>query len=112
MVQDSKVLVIHQDRFLIPDTLMEIATIFKRAILAKNIETFTDELIHFQHLFANDMCVERGAAALNEWYATAMAVAQGCTVEFKQLVDLAAITSPFFSEFYKNYREGVRIKKI
>lgn len=113
MVGDSKVLVLHQDRFLIPDTLNEIAAIFKRAVLSKDIGSFSAELRRFQHLFAHDMCVERGAAALNEWYATAMAGARDCILEFDKnhMVDLLAISSPLYPEYEKKHPECVKIKK-
>lgn len=113
MLMHSKVLVIHQDRLLIPETLNEIAEIFKRAVLAKDPDTFAQELRHFQHLFANNMCVERGCAALNDWYTVAMAEARECAVEFDPsgMVDLLALTSPLYTEEYvQKHGECVSIK--
>lgn len=93
---EAPVFIIHQDRFLIEQSLSEIAAIFKRAI--EHDPSDRDGLIQivgeFQYLFADAMPYCRGSAAISEIFERAIFRCHGYELEYQEskMVNLEALT--------------------
>ena len=104
MRRHSKVFVMHQDCFLIEETLQDIAQIFARVIQSEDRREVKDQmalLLGLSSLSVRDM---RGSAAQGEWLEEAIfrGLEISCIKNSDKLVDLEAITPPF-SAFIKRY---------
>ncbi|MCX6990875.1 MAG: hypothetical protein NTX49_07435 [Chlamydiae bacterium] len=110
MKRHSKVMVIHQDTFLIETTLKNIAKIFQEAILwNRDKEGLTDlknKVALLRYEFSHNMPFQRGSAAIAEWLEAAVYRYHGFT-EFRHvktsLTDLEALTSLTVDDFMKRY---------
>jgi hypothetical protein len=108
MLECSTVMVLHQDNFLIDDTLKEIALIFAKAVLAnqENQSDLEQNTGLLRHYFANNMPCERGSASIGEMFEGSIYGARDLEVHYnpKKQIDLEALTSPLLSLFMENYR--------
>jgi hypothetical protein len=116
MLKDSTVIVLHQDNFLIDDTLQEIARLFAKALLSKegDFDELTRNVGLFRYYFASDMPCERGSSAISEYFEGSIYGAQDLEVTYhsKKQVDLEGLTSPFVSLFLKNYESMVKLTPV
>lgn len=114
MKASSTVMIMHQDIFLINQTLQETAKIFARTICwdRKNVQDIKDLLVLFRYYFAHPMPDERGSAAICEWFETAICSSHDYEIEYSKgkSVDLEALTTSKMSEFAKKYDSLVTIK--
>lgn len=111
MKASSKIIVLHQDQFLIDSTLKEIASIFTRAVLwdKKEDQDLIKLMAKFRHLFANCMPYFRGSAGISEWFEKLVYRYHNKNVEYHQSVDLVALTTPIFSKFLQQYSTIVEV---
>jgi hypothetical protein len=118
MKERSKILMLHQDEFLIQDTLEEAAKVFEEAVLwnQKNqpLDQLIDSMALLLHLLIHNIRDIRGTAAENEWLE--QAIYQSIEeVDFsidrrEQMIDLEGFAHPLFSEFREVYRGIVKLK--
>jgi hypothetical protein len=110
MVKHSKVMVIHQDTFLIETTVKNIAKIFKESVLwnrdKDSLADLKNKVALLRYEFAHSMPFVRGSAAIAEWLEAAIYHHHGFT-EFRHsktsLTDLEALTSLTLEDFMKRY---------
>lgn len=114
MLRDSTIMVIHQDVFLMQETLQEIARIFAKAVLwdRQDLNDLKRQVGLFRAYFAHNMPCERGSAAMGDWFEALLYAMHDYEVEHehKKMVDLETLTTPLLSVFLKNY-EAMTILK-
>ncbi len=117
MLKCSKVMLLHQDEYLIQDTLKEISNVFKTAITwnknLQDVKTLKDSMALFCFLSAHNMRNVRGSASETEWLEQAIYRSLGVNVSIEQnrkMVDLEAFANPLFNDFIKVYDEVVQIQ--
>jgi len=116
MVKHSKVMVIHQDTFLIETTLKNIAKIFKESVLwnrdKESLVDLKNKVALLRYEFAHNMPFIRGSAAIAEWLEAAIYHYHGFT-EFHHsktsLSDLEALTSLTLEDFMKRYDRTIAL---
>jgi Avirulence protein len=103
-MKDSLVIVVHQDRYLIDETLQAIASIFEKVLQedASNIEKLKDQGALIRYLFAHAIPFIRGSAAIGEWYEKTIYRVHGyeCIHNATTMGDLEALTT-LWSTFRK-----------
>lgn len=115
MTERSKVMLLHQDEYLIEKTLEEIAKVFERAAMwdrnSQDLQALKDIMALFCYLSAHNIRDVRGSAAETEWLECA--IYESLKVEAKydkeRMVDLEAFANPLFSQFKKAYCEMVEL---
>jgi Avirulence protein len=106
---------LHQDVFLVKDTLQDIANIFKQAIEWKSGET--QELINLvgliNYLLAHTMPFKRGSAAIAEWLEMAIYRYHGLELQYdtKYSINMEALTLPL-DEFIDKYPAMIKLEPI
>lgn len=115
MVQCSTMLLIHQDPFLVEETLPEIAKFFADAVLwdGKEIADLKEKIAKFRYLFAHTTPFSRGSASIAEWFEQILYQFHGFEVDYNNevMIDLEAFSSPLWSDFIAKYPEMIRIVK-
>lgn len=114
MQRYSTMLVIHQDNFLLEDTLKEIGKLFVKAILwnKENLKDLKEATALFRYYFAHAMPFERGSAAISEWFETAIYHYHNfkrVTYSKDKQVDLEALTTPSLPEFMQKYESMISV---
>ncbi len=102
----SCVLINHMDREHIQDSLDEIADLFARIVLKENKESLKEALAEFQYRFAHTDPLERGSAAMGEWYLSALCAQRGITNQLSEEAnqgDLEAFGRPYYPYFQKRF---------
>ncbi|WP_068470870.1 hypothetical protein [Candidatus Protochlamydia phocaeensis] len=116
MLKYSTVMVIHQDNFLIDETLQEIALLFANAVLCETnkLEDLQAASGLFRHYFANCMPTERGSASIGEWLEGSIYHAHGYKIKYNKdrQIDLEALTTPLLSDFIKDYPSMLTVEPI
>jgi hypothetical protein len=115
MLESSTVMLLHQDNFLINDTLQEIAHIFANTVLASK-DLFKARANLFRYYFAHNMPCDRGSSAISEIFEMALYEARDLSITYnpKKLVDLEALTSPLLSLYMdesQNFSKEDEFKK-
>lgn len=110
MLKHSKVILIHQDNFLIDDTLQETAKIFAKAVLAPDKDKFKIQANLFRYYFAQAMPCERGSSAMGEMFEGSLYGARDLSITYnpKKQIDLEALISPLLSQFMKDSKEFLK----
>jgi hypothetical protein len=106
MLQTTAV-ILHQDRFLMNDTLKEIAKIFKQSLLwdrSQNIQDLKNNVGLIRYLFAHAMPFNRGSASIAEWLEKLIyRVHQfDCQHVTSTMGDMEAFVAPLWSTFQSN----------
>jgi hypothetical protein len=111
MKESSKVLIVHQDEFLIQKTLNEIAKIFEKVVTWNSI-TYTefelkDSMADLCFLSAHNIRDTRGSAAETEWLEQSIYRSHGFKIadKEKRIIDLEALAHPLFSHFKEKYHQ-------
>ena len=106
---------IHQDVFLNPDTLQEIARLFQEAIQwhGDDIQELMNTIGLINYLFAHAMPFERGSAAICEWLEMSIYRYHGFDMQYHQAfsVNMEALVLPL-PEFIKKYPSMVKIEQL
>lgn len=112
--QDPTIIsLIHQDVFLIQDTLNDIAKLFKSAIECSSEDK--DNLINqvglINYLFAHAMPYQRGSAAICEWIEMAIYAYHGFDLKYNEnySVNMEALTLPL-DEFISKYPSMIQLE--
>lgn len=107
----SKVTIIHQDIFLIKDSLKDLAGLFERILLcpSSNRLDLKNLMALFRFEFAQAMPFARGSAAVSEWLELAIYNYHGIDVSYddNKLVDLEVFANPLLSDFVAEYNNIV-----
>lgn len=106
----SKVMILHQDPFLIEPTLKEIAKIFAKALQwdRKDQRELLHQMALMRYLFAHAMPFSRGSSAIGEWMEVAMFRTLGFSkfdYNLDRHIDLEALSSISLSQYTKKYEE-------
>lgn len=109
------VTLIHQDVFLIKETLKEIANLFKQAINwdKANIHDLQNIVALISYLFAHAMPFKRGSAAISEWLEMAIYQYHGYELEYREDVSInmeALILH--LDEFIDKYSSMIKLEPI
>lgn len=114
MLKYSTCMLIHQDNFLIADTLQEIARIFARVVLADDKKEFKTQVDLLRFYFAHNMPSERGSAAEGEMIKGSLYGARDLSIiyEPKYQIDLEALTSPLLSRFMRRSKKFLREEEV
>ena len=104
-MKHSKILMIQQDRFLIDETMQEIAIIFEKALRwdkKSGLQNLKDEVSLIRYLFAHTMPTIRGSAAIGEWLEKCIYETHDikCTHVEKTMGDMEAFVSCLWSTFH------------
>ena len=106
---------IHQDRFLISETLRDIANLFKQVIEWNGEETqqLVDLVGLINYLFAHAMPFERGSAAVSEWLEMAIYKYHGLDMQYNESVsiNMEALILPLY-EFIAKYPSMIKLEPI
>ncbi len=106
---------IHQDVFLIQETLNDIADLFKQAIEwdGKNTQELTDLVGLINYLFAHSMPFIRGSAAIAEWLEMAIYRYHGLDLQYNEAtsINMEALVQPL-NEFIEKYPSMIKIEPI
>ncbi|MBM3208432.1 MAG: hypothetical protein FJZ57_07545 [Chlamydiae bacterium] len=115
-MDDIPIMLLHQDLYLIEDTLNEIDTIFQRAILwnkeTGTIENLIEDVGTIRYLLAHSMPYIRGSAAIAEWLEEAIFRSHDLDMQRvpEKPGDLAALASPTLDVFMnEEYRTTIQI---
>lgn len=114
MMRDSTMMLIHPEKFFIPDLLQQIAKIFAQSILwdNKNTQDLKNSCLLFRHGFSTAMPTERGSGAISEWFEVTIYNFHRF-LEFRynkgKSVDLEALTAPLLSHFAARYDSMVEL---
>ena len=105
---------IHQDPFLIKDSLTEIGKVFKKAVewnREEGLEKLTHLVADITYLFSHAMPLERGSAAVGEWLEMALYQYHGFTIKYAEgiCVNMEALTLPY-KEFMVKYPSFLKIE--
>lgn len=117
MVECSKATVIHQDVFLINDTLQAIAKIFSEAILwdkqTQALEELKDKVALFRYIYAYCMPCFRGDGAIGDWFELSIYRFHGFTgtrYRLKASACYEPLTSTSLSLYRKRYDKTIIIE--
>lgn len=106
MTGRSAVFLVHQDVFLIEDTLQDIAELFKKAIEwnGEDQQTLIDLVALINYEFAHAMPFKRGSAAVGEWLEMAIYRYHGLTLQYKEncCINMEALILPL-KQFVEKY---------
>lgn len=107
---------IHQDPFLIKDSLTEIAKVFKKAVEWKpeeGLEALTRLIAEITYLFSHAMPLKRGSAAVGEWLEMAIYQYHGFNIKYAEgiCVNMEALTLSY-KEFIEKYPSFFKIELI
>ena len=107
---------IHQDPFLINDSLLEIGRVFKKAVewnREEGLEKLTHLIADITYLFSHAMPLERGSAAVGEWLEMALYQYHGFDIKYAEgvCVNMEALTLPY-REFMEKYTSFFKIYPI
>lgn len=100
---------LHQDEFLIEDTLKEVSSLFEKAVSwdrnTQSLQDLKDLMKPYWFVNVHNMRDVRGLAAENEWLEQAIFLALDVkmTRKSEELVDLIALANPLFSDFCTEY---------
>lgn len=103
--------VLHQDEFLIEETLNEVAVHFEKAISwdrsHQSLQDLKDLMKPYWFVNVHNMRDVRGLSAENEWLEEAIfhALDVKMTRKSEHLVDLIALANPLYSDFCREYDE-------
>lgn len=102
--------ILHQDRFLLNDSIDEIAKIFKKAIewdRSQDLQVLKNDVGLIRYLFAHAMPFSRGSAAIGEWIEKLVYRVHNydCVHSAKTLGDMEAFIAPLWSTFQKKIYE-------
>lgn len=113
----SKVMLFHQDEFLINETLQEISKIFETAVTwnqeKQTLQELKDTMAYLDYLATHNIRDVRGTAAENEWLEAAVyrSLKVQPTIEQKErMMDLEAFSNLFFSKFREVYNQNVSLQ--
>ena len=116
MIKCSKASVIHQDVFLIEDTLQAIAEIFSEAILwdkkAEELEALKDKVALIRFMYAFCMPCLRGDGAIGDWMELAVYKYHGfknTRHNSKTMPCFEPLASTSFSSYRERYNETIEI---
>jgi hypothetical protein len=113
MKECSKVVIMHQDKFLVEETLKEISKIFAKIVLwdKKDPQELKETMAIFRRYFAHAMPKERGSAAEAEWYERMLYLSHDYLVTYnnKVMIDLEALTSTLDSNFVADYPAMIKL---
>ncbi|MBA3236833.1 MAG: hypothetical protein H0T62_00595 [Parachlamydiaceae bacterium] len=116
MKECSKVVIMHQDKFLIEETLKEISKIFAKIVLwdKKDSQELKNTMAIFRRYFAHAMPKERGSAAEAEWYERVLYLFHNYVVAYnnKTMIDLEALITPLDSQFVANYPTMIELTPL
>lgn len=106
-MQHTTAVILHQDRFLLKETLNEIAKIFKQAMQwdrSQPIQALKNDVGLFRYLFAHAMPFSRGSAAVAEWIEKLIYRAHhfDCQHATHTMGDLEAFVAPLWPTFQNN----------
>lgn len=107
---------VHQDPFLIKDSLIEIGKVFKKAVewnREEGLEKLTHLIADITYLFSHAMPLERGSAAVGEWLEMALYRYHGFDIKYAEgvCVNMEALTLPY-KEFMEKYTSFLKIEAI
>lgn len=116
MQQETKVMTIHMDNFLISDSLKEVAKRFVQSVMS-NDEKLDDLKRHvglFRFYLAPTMPWERGSASCGDMFETMVYRFHKYQVTYnnKKMVDLEASTTPLVEEFMGNYDLMIHLERL
>jgi Avirulence protein len=116
-LKSAHVIITHEDRFLIDETLQEIAAVFERAVRSdssvEKVNELKDQVALTRYLFAHAMPFARGSAAIGEWLEKTIYQYHGYEIERnpKTMGDLEALTT-LWSVFRKEkYDQTIKLTK-
>jgi hypothetical protein len=103
MKKSSKVLILHQDIYLIEAMLKDLSKVFAELILwdGKDLQELKQKMGLFRYLFANAMPYIRGSAAIAEWYEHLIYKYHNVNFKYKTgvSIDCEALATPSLAEF-------------
>lgn len=118
MQERSKVMLFHQDEFLMDTTLQEISKIFEKCVTwnsrTETTQALKDRMALLTYLATHNIRDVRGTAAENEWLECAIYRSLGVDYSIereKGMVDLEAFANPLFSKFKEVYSKMVNISE-
>jgi Avirulence protein len=116
MTKESIILLLHQDYFLIQDTLSHVAKLFKQAIAWTGTDLrdlqYIVALINYE--FSHAMPFMRGSAAISEWIEIIIYRYHGYVLEYiddNKSVNMEALSLPC-QEFINEYPSFIRLSPI
>lgn len=106
-MQHTTAVILHQDRFLLNETLNEIAKIFKQAMLwdrSQDLQALKNDVGLIRYLFAHAMPFSRGSATIAEWMEKLIYRAHNfdCLHVANTMGDMEAFVAPLWSTFQNN----------
>jgi len=115
---DIPVLILHQDLYLLDDTLKEISTIFERALRWNKKEDPIEDLVNevgiLRYLFTHAMPYIRGSSAIGEWLEESIYKSHDLNFERRpgQSADLEALTAPTLDKFMnRHYKHTIWVSE-
>lgn len=119
MIERSKVMLIHQDEYLIEPTLQETAKVFEKAVMwdrnSQDLQTLKNTMAHFCYLFSLAHPFVRGSAAVREWLEEAIYQSLDVKHTYDKnnvMLDLEAFANGLFSQFQEAYNEKVQLEML
>lgn len=116
MKECTTTMMIHQDNFLIPETLNEIAKRFAQSVMhqGENLKELKDRVGLFRFYFAANMPWARGSASAGDMFETMLYRFHGHQVTYnpKKMVDLEVLTTPLVEEFMAKYDSMIYLKPL
>lgn len=114
MKTNSRVMVVHQDRFLIEQTLELAKSFFLKALTwnsSKPKKSLIESVGMVRYLLAHTMPFKRGSATIAEWVEQILYKTHEFSVEFEKpiKVDLVALTTFRAEEFMAEYQGSVHL---
>ena len=76
--------IIHQDKFLVEETLRNMGRVFTEAMQAPDLKTLKEKVAVLRWVYANSMPCRRGDGAVGDWLELAIYQAKGYQVRFNQ----------------------------
>lgn len=115
MLKYSTVILIHQDNFLIDDTLKEIALLFAKAVITnrENLQEIKNNTALVRYYMANNMAWERGSCSIAELFEGSIYGSFDLEIKYQsnKQIDLEALTKPLLSPFITNYDSMIELTK-
>ncbi|WP_068468991.1 hypothetical protein [Candidatus Protochlamydia phocaeensis] len=117
-IKRSVVVIMHQDQFLIDETLEETAKLFEKAMQwdssTGDRQAFMEQVALIRYLFAHCMPYQRGSAAIGEWLEKLIYQSKGfaCEHNSQTLGDMEALAAPLLSDFLKVYETTINLSKL
>lgn len=106
---------VHQDVFLIKETLRDIADLFKKAIewMGESMQELVNLVGLINYLFAHAMPFKRGSAAIGEWLESTIYSFHGLELKYNEEVsiNMEALTLPL-EEFINKYPSYIQLQPI